>query len=149
MIKQKIIDEILSQCTTRYATIKASGISFNGSDSTLSSVDIVLISYNSARTLYLNKKPNCRSFDGITSHIVKDKKCVSCENNQRCTPQIMIDCDDGKFTYRFLLAYTSAQNFLLFIERCKISNRKCVNRKITISVKNRGRWGEAVFKLIK
>jgi len=149
MIKEEIYDNILSQCTIRYATIRPDGIALNGSITTLSTLDIVLKSYSPARTLYVNKYPQCRSFDGINSHTKKDKKCVDCANNQQCTPQISIDCYDGKCPYRFILAYTSAQNFLLFVQKCKIQNKQCLGKKITISVKNRGRWGEAIFELEK
>ena len=147
MLLNSIYKKIADQCTTRYATLKPTGIVFGAIKSSQVSAALIVKSYSPARTFYVKKVPLCRSFNGINSCNIVNKKCKECKDNNYCTPQICIELEYRKMPYRMLLAYTSAQNFLLFVNRCKFKNIAVNDLPVLLYVKNRGHWGELLFEI--
>lgn len=97
-----------------------------------------------ARTLYQDRQPVCRSLDGLQALKTNDS-CCSCQRRNRCTSQIRLDLLHSSGVLRLLLAYTSARNFLLFLSAFQTNGCPIEGAFVTITVLNRGRWGELRF----
>ncbi|MBI4583150.1 MAG: hypothetical protein HY717_03925 [Planctomycetes bacterium] len=79
----------------------------------------------------------------------KGQRCAECPELKNCTSQVRVDLLVDRRVYRALLAYTSAQQFLIYtgvLLQKKLKTDKVITR---ISVINRGSWGELKFELIK
>jgi len=141
------LKEILCNITAKYATVTPGGIKLI--DKVIyQSIQITIVDFKPARTRYLNKKPVCRSFNGINP--LKDKKlCATCNYKTTCTPQILLDFLYAAMPFRLLLAYTSVKNFFRLIHKCEKENHNIKGKMITLKIINRGRWGEVVFISLK
>lgn len=141
---------IINHHMIRYATLVSGGIVLPMSHTRLSSLKVEVIDYGESRTLYKEKKPVCRSFNGINPYHDGSKKCGECAEELGCTPQVYLDCiSSGTInSMRFMLSYTSAQNFIVFIQQNAIRNIDIKGKQIVISVKNHKSWGEAIFELV-
>lgn len=141
------LKEILYNTTAKYATVKPDGIRL--ADNVIyESIQITIVDFKPARTRYLNKKPACRSFNGINS--LKEKKlCATCNYKTTCTPQILLDFLYAAFPFRLLLAYTSVKNFFQFIHKCEKKNLTIKGKMATLKIINRGRWGEVKVVALK
>ena len=105
-------------------------------------VSAVFLKTSAARTLYKDRRPVCRSTDGLRGY--RSKECASCSDRDGCTPQVLVDLEVERRVYRLLLAYTSARNFLLFADR-HLRGRTLDRAPLTIRVLDRGTWGELRF----
>ena len=103
-----------------------------------------VIASRPARTLYKNRKPVCRSLDGIHA-LTTNKNCAICASRKICTPQICLEILHQGVPWRLILAYTSARNFLLFDSLLKKKGLALEDLTIRIAVRDRGRWGEVYF----
>ena len=97
-----------------------------------------------AGSVYKNGKPSCRSLDGVRSLKTK-KACSSCRNRNKCTPQFRLDLMHSAGLLRFLLAYTSARNYMFFLSSLHRQQCPVEGSTITIDVIDRGHWGELRF----
>lgn len=130
----------------RYATIVPNGIILPQTSTPHNPLMVTLITWHAARTRYNNRHPVCRSLDGV--HAINQKtKCFSCQERHSCTPQIVVNAVYRIVPVRFLLSYTSANNFLTLVRKCCATNGMLEGRTLTISVIDRGRWGEATFSV--
>ena len=137
------LNDLFASSFARYLSIQPTGLRFPHGI-LRASVSATLMSCAPARTLYKDRKPRCRSLDGIRS--IKDQtSCTSCKDRNDCTPQIYLELTVDGVPYRLLLAYTSARNFMQFVSRIGRQGLDVQNAPVIISVRDRGRWGELRF----
>ena len=136
--------EIIASACSRYASISPGGILLPSSPTPYNPLPAIIVSYTPARTRYVDKKPICRSLNGVQS--LNDKTpCVRCDYRRTCTPQIALQIQYKGVPFRIMLAYTSAKNFMSFLRTLHMANTPYENACIEISVTDRGKWGEAIF----
>jgi hypothetical protein len=140
--------EIISSVCSRYALLTPKGIILPTSSNPYNPLPVTIVTYKPARTRYVNKKPLCRSLNGIQS-INDHATCVSCDYRRTCTPQIALEIQYKLVSFRIMLAYTSAKNFLAFLRTLHPANSHIENASVEISVIDRGKWGEATFNLAR
>ena len=137
------IRELAARAFARYLRVLPSGFQLSSGD-----IKPVLranvIASRPARTLYKNRKPVCRSLDGIHA-LTANKNCTVCASRKTCTPQICLEILHQGVPWRLILAYTSARNFLLFDSKLKKEGINLEGLTIRIAVRDRGRWGEVYF----
>ncbi len=143
--EQLILLDILHRMNARYMTVRPQGIDPGEGRKMLTTLDCRILNYGGARSLYRGRRPVCRSLDGITSIQEPKKHCQECYERKHCTSQVRLDLLFESRSYRLLLAYSSAKNFLLYAG--EISTKKLVLHKVitTVRVLNRGSWGELRF----
>jgi len=137
------LNDLFASSFARYLSIQPVGLRFPRG-LLRSSVPATLLRCSPARTLYKNRKPVCRSLDGVRS-IRDETSCSSCPKRNDCTAQIYLELLVDGVPYRLLLAYTSARNFMQFASRLKQRDQNVENAEVIISVRDRGRWGEVRF----
>lgn len=145
---------ILNRAHIKYLDVRPSGIELFGGPCPVHRAVATIYDYGSARTLYRQRKPACRSLDGATSITRKDweganempRLCVTCIQRPSCTPQVRLDLLIEAHSYRALLAFTSATNFLIY--EADIHRQGVLLDRIDteITVVDRGRWGEMRFR---
>lgn len=139
------LDDLLRALLGRYATVRPDGLVLDPRAAPATDVMAKLVRSGSARTLYREKRPQCRSLDGVRS--LKGHECATCPDRGGCTPQILLDLEIDRLPYRLLLSFTSAKNFLLAIDRLRRDNRPMEGAPLRLRVLNRGRWGEVRFEV--
>jgi hypothetical protein len=137
------LNDLFADAFARYLAVRPTGIQFPHGR-LCSSLGAAILACRPARTLYQNKKPICRSLDGIQS-LQEARACASCLLRKSCTPQIYLEILHDHVPYRLLLAYSSARNFMLFASRLQEKQQPVENAQVIISVRDRGRWGELHF----
>jgi hypothetical protein len=140
--------EIIASVCSRYALLTPKGIVLPSSTTPYNPLPATVVTYKPARTRYVNKKPVCRSLNGIQS-LNDSAPCVSCDYRRTCTPQIALEIQYRIIPYRIMLAYTSAKNFFVFLRTLYSSHNHIENALVEISVIDRGNWGEAIFTQAK
>ena len=138
--------EIIASACSRYALIIPKGIVLPSSTTPYNPLPATIVTYKPARTRYVNKKPLCRSLNGIQS-LNDNSSCVCCDYRRTCTPQIALEIQYRNVPFRIMLAYTSAKNFLAFLRTLHVNKNHFENAFIEIAVIDRGHWGEAMFSL--
>lgn len=140
---QTTFNDLFSSSFAKYIRVLPSGLQIHPGN-TVSTLTASIITCRPARTLYQNKKPVCRSLDGIQA-ITEPRSCSACLLRKTCTPQIYLELLSDRVPYRLILAYTSARNFMQFVSRLREKQQLIENAQIIISVRDRGRWGELRF----
>ena len=135
--------ELVSRAFARYLRVLPSGFQLS-SGNIVPAISASIIASRPARTLYKNRRPICRSLDGIQA-LSTDKSCATCLSRNTCTPQICLEIIHQGVPWRLILAYTSARNFLLFDSILKKQGITLEDSTIRIAVRDRGRWGEVHF----
>ena len=135
--------ELLGRSFSRYITVKPCGLELRPGK-IIQSISATILAFRPARTLYQNKKPKCRSLDGIQS-LTEGRACASCLLRKACTPQICLEILHEGIPFRLILSYTSARNFLTFISLLRKKEQPVEGSGIIITVRDRGRWGELCF----
>ena len=135
--------ELAARAFARYLRVLPSGFQLS-SDNIAPVLQANIIASRPARTLYKNRKPICRSLDGIHA-LTTNKNCTICASRKTCTPQICLEILHQGVPWRLILAYTSARNFLLFDSKLKKEGITLEGLTIRIAVRDRGRWGEVHF----
>ena len=137
--------EILQRALARYLTVRPGGFQFVDGGRLHTQIDARILGFGGARTLYRNRKPACRSLDGIHSMHEKTLTCADCRSRASCTAQVRLDLlVDGK-PFRLLLAYSSAKNFLAYdasLRQLSIDLERVLHQ---LRVVDRGSWGEVRF----
>jgi hypothetical protein len=139
--------EILQQAQRRYLTVRPRGFELNPGERLRRVLEARILSFGSARTLYQDRKPQCRSLDGIRPIAEDQRTCAECRVRTRCTPQVRLDLLVDTQPLRLLLAHTSAKNFLLYETQLQQRAVALYDGLHRISVINRGSWGELRFHL--
>ena len=107
--------EILQQAQRRYLSVRPHGFELNPGTPLRPVLAARILSFGSARTLYQDRRPLCRSLDGIAPSAPQgQRRCADCALRPRCTAQVRLDLLVDTQPYRLLLAHTSAKNFLLY-----------------------------------
>jgi len=138
--------EILHRILARYLTVLPKGFVLEPKDEPRPLVEARILGSGGARTLYRDRRPLCRSLDGVESLTHKGRRCLDCPFKPRCTPQIRVDLSIDARPYRLLLAHTSAANFLAYeadLRRRRIVLATAIH---SIEVIDRGSWGELRFR---
>ena len=139
--------ELLHHMTARYLTVCPGGVAIEGSTRLRAVLDVQVLAYGGARSLYRGRRPVCRSLDGVKAIEDSEKRCAPCLDRKHCTPQVRIDLLYDHAPYRLLLAYSSARNFLLFAGQLG-PGTTLSSRRVRIRVLNRGSWGELALSVV-
>jgi len=139
--------EILQQAQRRYLSVRPHGFELNPGTPLRPVLAARILSFGSARTLYQDRRPLCRSLDGVRPIAEDQRTCAECARRTRCTPQVRLDLIVDTQPLRLLLAHTSAKNFLLYETQLAQSGIALSDRLHRICVINRGSWGELRFGL--
>ena len=140
--------EILLNAQRRYLTVRPHGFQLNPGTLLRPALEARILAYGSARTLYQDRKPLCRSLDGIRSLSAgQQRTCADCRLRTRCTPQVRLDLLVDTQPFRLLLAHTSAKNFLLYEAQLRQRGLVLYELPHRLTVINRGSWGELRFAL--
>jgi len=138
---------LLQGAPTRYLTVRPRGFELHAGDRLRPVILARIIGYGSARTLYQQRKPHCRSLDGLSPLSAPNRHCAQCPRRARCTAQVRLDLFVDAQPFRLLLAHTSAKNFLLYDAQLRQRAIALYNVLHRIAVLNRGSWGELRFTL--
>ena len=137
---------ILQQARRRYLTVRPHGFELNPGERLRPVLEARILSFGSARTLYQDRKPLCRSLDAIRPTTAKEHRtCAECALRTRCTSQVRLDLLVDTQPWRLLLAHTSAKNFLLYEAQLREHGIELYEGLHHMTVINRGSWGELRF----
>jgi hypothetical protein len=141
------IRELLHRALVRYLTVRPRGFELDPGAPLRQSLEVRILGHGGARTLYEDRKPACRSLDGVrpvTGDVTRI--CANCLQRPRCTPQIRVDLIAERRHFRLLLAYTAAKALLLY--EASLRQRGLVIEDVVtvIGVVDRGWWGELRFR---
>lgn len=138
--------EILHRALVRYLTVRPGGFELQPGAPLRQSLETRILSYGGARTLYENRKPTCRSLDGVQPLTGdRTRTCADCPQRPRCTPQVRVDLIADRRPFRLLLAHTAAKAFLVYEAQLR-ERRVAIEDVVTaITVIDRGSWGELRF----
>ena len=138
--------EILHQILARYLGLQPKGFVLEPGELPKPLVEARILGAGGARTLYRNRRPECRSLDAVESLTHRGRRCQDCVFKPSCTPQIRLDLAIEARPYRLLLANTSAANFLAY--EADLRRRRIVLADVLhhIQVIDRGSWGELRFR---
>jgi hypothetical protein len=139
---------ILHRALTRYLTVSPKGLILEGEKRPVLVAEGRILGFGGARTLYRDKRPDCRSLDAIASVNQPGRQCAGCPDFPACTPQVRLDLVIERHAYRLLLAFTSARNFLEYAASLKHQGLELLNMDHRIRVNPRGSWGEVQFSRI-
>jgi hypothetical protein len=138
--------EILHRALVRYLTVRPGGFELERGERLRPIVEARILGFGGARTFYQDRKPVCRSLDGLRP-VTGDtsRTCRECEARQRCTDQVRVDLIAERRAFRLLLAYSSARAFLVYDAELKRRSLAIEDVLTKIAVTNRGAWGELRF----
>ncbi len=137
---------ILQQARRRYLTVRPRGFELNPGERLRPVLEARILGFGSARTLYQNRAPLCRSLDAVRPTAPKARRsCADCRLRTRCTSQVRLDLLVDTQPYRLLLAHTSAKNFLLYETQLRERGIELYEGLHRMTVINRGSWGELRF----
>ena len=137
---------ILQQARRRYLTVRPHGFELQPGERLRPALEVRILSFGSARTLYQDRKPLCRSLDGIQPTAPNSqRRCAECALHPRCTSQVRLDLLADTQPFRLLLAHTSAKNFLLYEAQLRERRVELYDVLHRMTVINRGSWGELRF----
>ena len=141
--------EVLHNALVRYLTVKPRGLELRRGSPLRRSVDARILGFGGARTLYRQRKPTCRSLDGVRPITGdRNRRCTGCPDHGNCTPQVRVDLIVDSTAFRLLLAHTSAKAFLAYEGELR-QRQVAVEHVLTkITVADRGRWGELRFSAL-
>lgn len=144
LLNVSALKEILEKSFSRYIQVLPDGFILPQENKIYPCLTVKLSCYYPARTLYQNKKPFCRSLDGISS-VKGEKTCNACSSKNQCTPQICVEVLYQGIPLKLLLAYTSMRKFIEYVSRLKLAPQAPSAYLMTLTVLNRGKWGEVHF----
>ena len=78
--------EILHAALKRYLTVRPHGFELNPGETPRPILEVRILNTGAARTLYQNRKPRCRSLDGIAPLDDRNRTCAQC----RLRPQFSV-----------------------------------------------------------
>ena len=135
----------LQQARRRYLTVRPHGFALHPGERLRAVLEVRILSFGNARTLYQERKPLCRSLDAIRPLSAGQRTCATCTLRTRCTTQVRLDLLVDTQPFRLLLAHTSAKNFLLYEAQLRQRDLPLYELLHRLTVVNRGSWGELRF----
>lgn len=136
------IGEILHRMLARYLTVRPDGLILRSGERRMEMV-VRVHYYHPIRTLYRDRKPVCRSLDGLRPWAQgQSADCQDCRQRGSCIPQVRLALTAEREPYHLVLSHTSLKNFMLFTQTLK---EPLSSVPVVIKVRNRQRWGELVF----
>jgi hypothetical protein len=138
--------ELLHRALVRYLTVRPRGFELDRGGRLQPVVEARILGHGGARTLYENRRPKCRSLDGVrpvTGDV--DRSCAECVDRSHCVPQVRVDLIVERRPFRLLLAHTSARAFLVYEAELRRCGRRIEDVLTKITIVNRGSWGELRF----
>jgi hypothetical protein len=144
-----ILRDILHRALVRYLTVRPRGFELQPGERLCPVVEARILGYGGARTFYQDKKPLCRSLDGIRP-VTGDtnRTCRECEARERCTSQVRVDLIIERQPFRLLLVYSSARAFLVYEAELHQRGVAIENVLTKIVVVDRRTWGELRFSAL-
>lgn len=136
---------ILHRAFVCYLSVKPRGFLLTTSGDPLPVIEARILSFGGARTLYKDRRPDCRSLDGVHSASHTGRRCTGCDDKNSCTSQVRVDLIVDARAYRLLLAHTSARNFLAYDGNLTAKQIPLDVPLHRLEVVNRGSWGEVRF----
>ena len=136
---------ILHRATVRYLSVGPRGFLLQRRGAPQPVLEVRILSFGGAQTLYKDRRPECRSLDGVHSASHTGRRCAPCEKKNDCTPQVRLDLFVDAGAFRLLLAHTSARNFLAYEGDLRVKNVPLDQPLHRLEVVNRGSWGEIRF----
>lgn len=138
--------EILHRALVRYLTVRPGGFELERGERLRPTIEARVLGFGGARTFYQERKPVCRSLDGLRP-VTGDtnRTCRECEARRRCTEQVRVDLIVERRAFRLLLSYSSARAFLVYDADLKRRGVAIEDVLTKITVTNRGSWGELRF----
>lgn len=138
--------DLLHRALARYLTVTPRGFALDAGTEPVPRLVVRIVSYGGARTLYRQRKPICRSLDGIV--VVNDptKHCDRCPQIDSCTPQVRVDLVVERRPHRLLLSFTSAKNFMAYVGRLEQQRVAIDSVSHELVVVQRRGWGEVRFR---
>jgi hypothetical protein len=139
------LGDLVRALLLRYADVTPQGLFLGEGQPPLRETMATFLRTAPARTLYRDRRPACRSLDGLRGR--DGKVGASCADLGACVPQVLLDVEIDRRPYRLLLAFTSARNFLLFVDERARRGADLRATPFTLRVLDRGRWGELRFEV--
>ena len=136
---------ILHRAMVRYLSVGPRGFLLERHGAPQPTLDVRILSFGGARTLYKQRRPECRSLDGVHSVSDTGSRCATCKERNDCTPQVRLDLLADARAFRLLLAHTSARNFLAYEGDLRVKGVPLDQPLHRLEVVNRGTWGEIRF----
>jgi len=136
---------ILHRAMVRYLSVGPRGFLLKQRGVPRPTIDVRILSFGGARTLYKDRRPECRSLDGVHSASETGRRCAPCKKRNDCTPQVRLDLLVDAQAFRLLLAHTSARNFLAYEGDLRVKEISLDQLLHRMEVVNRGSWGEIRF----
>lgn len=138
--------DLLHRALARYLTVTPRGFVLDGGAQPLPRLAVRILGFGGARTHYQQRKPVCRSLDGVVAVTDSTRRCDRCPQLDSCTPQVRVDLVVESRPHRLLLAFTSAKNFLAYVGQLDVRQVAVdATRHELIVVPRRG-WGEVQFR---
>ena len=146
----EILRDILHRALVRYLTVRPGGFELQPGERLRPVVEARILGHGGARTFYQDKKPVCRSLDGLQP-VTGDtnRTCRECDARQRCTSQVRVDLIVERWPFRLLLAYSSARAFLVYEAELRQRRVKIESEMTKITVVDRRTWGELRFSAMR
>jgi hypothetical protein len=144
-----ILRHILHRALVRYLTVRPGGFELPFGGPLRRVVEARILGYGGARTFYPDRKPVCRSLDGlrpVTSNT--ERLCRDCEARARCTSQVRVDLIVERRPFRLLLAYSSARAFLAYEAELRQRHMAIEHVLTKLTVVDRRTWGELRFSAL-
>lgn len=141
--------DLLHRALARYLTVTIRGFVIGERVEPVPRLVVRILGYGGARTLYQQRKPVCRSLDGVVAVTDTTKRCDSCPQVDSCTPQVRVDLVVEGRPHRLLLAFTSAKNFLAYVGRLEAQRVALDSIRHELLVVPRRGWGEVQFREIR
>jgi hypothetical protein len=138
--------DVLHRALVRYLTVRPRGFELQPGERLRQVVEARILGFGGARTFYKDRKPVCRSLDGLRP-VTGDteRTCRECEARARCVSQVRVDLIVERQPFRLLLAYSSARAFLAYEAELRQRRLAVENVLTKITVVNRQTWGELRF----
>lgn len=144
MNRPTFLRDVLHRAMAQYLRVSPAGFHLGGAQQ--KSIVARILKYGEARTLYTNRRPECRSLDGIRSQTHPDRTCASCALQPACTSQLHLELLINGRPYRLLLAYTSAGNFLIYAHSRDFASKPLEHRTHRLIAIDRGHFTEIRFE---
>jgi hypothetical protein len=139
--------DILARTSARYLRVRPDGIEIAPRHEPRPTLIADLFDHSPARTCYQNRRPVCRSLDGVQALGNPALRCRHCELRSQCTPQVRLSLAVDDTPYQLLLAFTSARNFIAYHAQLQKTGHDLADVRTRLVIVDHGTWGEVRFEI--